>query len=64
MLKYAEVSLAPSQRLAANHDLYLAVAIHRDTGQLAPNLSGNVSGQLIAMQPVERGRNAFAPAPV
>ena len=54
----------PSQRLAANHDLYLAVAINRDAGQLAPDLSGNVPGQLIAMQPVERGRNAFAPAPV
>jgi hypothetical protein len=49
VLKDAEVSLASSQRFAANHDLYLAVAVHRDTGQAARDLSGNVPGQLIAM---------------
>ena len=49
MLKDAEVPLASSQRFEANHDLYLAVAVHRDTGQLARDLSVNVPGQLIAM---------------
>ena len=49
MLKDAEVPLASPQRFAAKHDLYLAVAVHRDTGQLARDLSGNVPGQLIAM---------------
>ena len=64
MLKDAEVPLASSQRFATNHDLYLAVAVHRDTGQLASDLRCNVPGQLIAMQPVEGGRKALPPAPV
>jgi len=49
VLKDAEVPLASSQRFAANHNLYLAVAVHRDTGQLARDLGGNVPGQFIAM---------------
>ena len=44
MFKHAEITLAPSQGFATNDDLDLAIAVHRDTGQLAPDLSYHVSG--------------------
>ena len=44
MFKHAEITLAPSQCFATNHDLYLAAAIHRNTGKPAPDLSCDVIG--------------------
>jgi hypothetical protein len=44
MFKHAEIALAPSQSVATNDDLDLAIAVHRNTGKLAPDLSCHVSG--------------------
>jgi hypothetical protein len=49
VLKYAEISLASSQRSAPDDDIDFTAAVHRDAGQLALNLSYYMIGQLIAM---------------